>query len=79
MFGRKEKKVEVISRNVLGKQLGWWTVLCTLILLGSLTSNIFALIYPFLEFSAAFQGKEAYSIPHTIHDLEQDREFRRDH
>ena len=66
LFRRKDKNPVVVSRNVLAKQLGWWTVLCTLILAASLTSNIFALIFPFLEFSAAFQGNETYSIPHTI-------------
>ncbi|MCH2134155.1 MAG: paraquat-inducible protein A [Phycisphaerales bacterium] len=62
----KAKKHAGVQRNLLATELGWWSVLLTTLLLGALVCNIFALMYPFLEFSAAFAGKELYSIPHTI-------------
>lgn len=46
--------------------LGGVGFVLTGLLLGALVCNVLALIYPFLEFSAAFQGKEFYSIPLTI-------------
>ena len=54
---------EVVS---LAGSLGRIAFVLTGILLGSLVCNILALVYPFLEFSAAFKGKEFYSIPLTI-------------
>lgn len=55
-----------IERNILAKALGWKTAVFMLMLLVALTVNILALIFPFLQFDAAFQGSEMYSIPHTI-------------
>ncbi len=56
----------LIERNILAKELGWKTAVFMLMLLVALTVNIMALIFPFLQFDAAFQGSEMYSIPHTI-------------
>ena len=42
------------------------TLSVSALLLASLVCNILAISSPFLEFSAAFQGKEFYSIPLTI-------------
>ena len=50
----------------LAGSLGGAAFVLTGLLLGALVCNILALIYPFLEFSAAFKGKEFYSIPLTI-------------
>ena len=62
----KDTDHQKIERNILAKELGWKTVVFMLMLLVSLTVNILALIFPFLRFEEAFQGKELYSIPHTI-------------
>ncbi len=42
------------------------TLSVSALLLASLVCNVLAISSPFLEFSAAFQGKEFYSIPLTI-------------
>ena len=63
---KKKKDREKIERNILAKELGWKTAIFMLMLMSALTVNILALIFPFLQFDAAFQGSELYSIPHTI-------------
>ena len=65
MMTRRKDRPQ-IERHAFAFELRWWTVLIMFLIAGSLASNILALIYPFLEFSAAFQGRERYSIPHTI-------------
>ena len=62
----KKKTIKNSDRNILAKELGWKTAVFMLMLLVALTVNILALIFPFLQFDAAFQGSELYSIPHTI-------------
>ena len=54
------------GKLALGNSLGWVAFVLTGLLFGALVCNVLALIYPFLEFSAAFKGKEFYSIPLTI-------------
>ena len=54
------------ERFALATSLGRVSFLLTGLLLGALACNVLALVYPFLEFSAAFRGKEFYSIPLTI-------------
>lgn len=63
---KKKKDREKIERDILAKELGWKTAVFMLMLMVALTVNILALIFPFLQFDAAFQGSELYSIPHTI-------------
>ena len=54
------------QKLALGNSLGWVAFVLTGLLFGALICNVLALSYPFLEFSAAFKGKEFYSIPLTI-------------
>lgn len=60
-----ERKSGAESISLSGS-LGGAAFVLTGLLLGALVCNVLALIYPFLEFSAAFKGNEFYSIPLTI-------------
>ncbi|MEE3328363.1 MAG: paraquat-inducible protein A [Myxococcota bacterium] len=63
---KSERQASATENGALAGSLGGVAFVLTGLLLGALVCNILALIYPFLEFSAAFRGKEFYSIPLTI-------------
>lgn len=54
------------DKTSLASEFRPWALALTSVIFAALVCNILALIYPFLEFSAAFQGREFYSIPLTI-------------